>query len=78
MHRLQRQSGSTLYWAVNSPSDIVDRVSGLRLLTAMTFFDATTFSRTSAAFRLAGHLVRAVPPLRRTLQYHRYAFGHVS
>lgn len=77
-HRLQRQSGSTLYWAVNSPADILDRVSGVRLLTAVTFFDATTFGRTSAAFRLAKHLVRAVPPLRRALQYHRYAFGPVN
>ena len=77
-HKLQRQSGSTLYWAVNSPADVLSRVSGVRLLTAVTFFDATTFSRTSAAFRLARHLVRAVPPLRRTLQYHRYAFGPVN
>ena len=77
-HRLQRQSGSMLYWAVNSPADILDRVSGVRLLTAVTFFDASTFRRTSAGFRLARHLVRAVPPLRRTLQYHRYAFGPVN
>jgi O-methyltransferase involved in polyketide biosynthesis len=77
-HKLQRQSGSTLHWAVNSPADVLSRVSGVRLLTAVTFFDATTFGRTSAAFRLAGRLVRVVPPLRRTLQYHRYAFGPVN
>jgi O-methyltransferase involved in polyketide biosynthesis len=77
-HRLQRQSGSTLYWAVNSPTDILDRVSGVRLLTAVTFFDATTFSRTSTAYHVARSLVRAVPPLRKTLQYHRYAFGPVN
>jgi O-methyltransferase involved in polyketide biosynthesis len=77
-HKLQRQSGSTLFWAVDSPDDVLDRVSGIRLLTAVTFFDAPTFSRTSAAFRLAGRLVRAVPPLRRALQYHRYAFGAVN
>ena len=77
-HRLQRQSGSTLYWAVNGPADILDQIPGVRLLTAVTFFDATTFGRTSAAFRLARRLVRAVPPLRRTLQYHRYAFGPVN
>jgi hypothetical protein len=77
-HKLQRQSGSTLYWAVNDPQDILGRVSGVRLLTAVTFFDATTFSRTSAAFRLAGRLVRALPPLRKMLQYHRYAFGPVN
>ena len=77
-HRLQRQSGSTLHWAVDSPADILNRVSGVRLLTAVTFFDATTFSRTSAAFRLARLPVRAIPPLRKMLQYHRYAFGPVN
>ena len=77
-HKLQRQSGSTLHWAVNRPADILGRVSGIRLLAAATFFDATTFSRTSAGFRFAGRLVRAVPPVRRMLQYHRYAFGPVS
>jgi len=77
-HRLQRQSGSTLHWAVNRPDDILGRISGARLLAAVTFFDATTFTRTAAGFRLAGRLVRAVPPVRGMLQYHRYAFGPVS
>jgi O-methyltransferase involved in polyketide biosynthesis len=77
-HTLVRRSGSTLHWAVNSPQDILGRISGVRLLTAVSFFDATTFSRASAPFRLAGALTRAVPPLRRTLQYHRYAFGPVN
>jgi O-methyltransferase involved in polyketide biosynthesis len=77
-HRLQRQSGSTLYWAVNGPADILGRVSGVRLLTAVTFLDATPFNRTSGTFRLAGRLLRAVPPVRKMLQYHRYAFGPVN
>jgi len=77
-HRLQRQSGSTLFWAVNSPADVTERVSGVRLLTAVTFFDASTFARASTVFRLARHLVRALPPLRRAFQYHRYAFGPVN
>jgi O-methyltransferase involved in polyketide biosynthesis len=74
-HRLQRQSGSTLYWAVNKPADIIDQVSGVRLLSAVTFFDASTFGRASGVFRVMRQLVRALPPLRRTFQYHRYAFG---
>jgi O-methyltransferase involved in polyketide biosynthesis len=77
-HRLQRQSGSTLHWAVNSPADVTERVSGVRLLTAVTFFDASTFAPASIAFRLIRHLARAFPPLRRAFQYHRYAFGPVS
>ena len=77
-HRLQRQSGSKLYWAVNNASEVVDRLSGVRLLSAVTFFDASTFGRTSRVFRLMRQLVRPLPPLRRTFQYHRYAFGPVS
>lgn len=75
---LMRQTGSTLHWAVNGPQDILSRLPGVRLLAAVTFFDASTFNRAPATFRLAGRLVTAIPPLRRTLQYHRYAFGPVS
>ena len=32
MQTLVRRSGSTLYWAVNSPEDILSRVPGVRLL----------------------------------------------
>jgi O-methyltransferase involved in polyketide biosynthesis len=75
---LVRRSGSTLHWAVNSPQDILDRVPGVRLLAAVTFFDASTFSRASATFRIAKHVARLVPPVRKSLQYHRYAFGPAS
>jgi O-methyltransferase involved in polyketide biosynthesis len=78
MHTLVRRTGSTLYWAVNSPQDILSRVPGIRLLIAVTLFDASTFRQASAGFRLATRPVRAVPPLRRALQYHRYAFGPVT
>ena len=77
-HRLQRQSGSKLYWAVNTPQEILDRVSGLRLLSATTFFDASTFARTSPGFRFAGRMARALRPVRGAFQYHRYAFGPVN
>ncbi|MGB3332817.1 MAG: class I SAM-dependent methyltransferase [Mycobacterium sp.] len=77
-HRLQRQSGATLHWAVNGPSDILDKVTGIRLLAAANFFDAETFARVPAGFRRSSRLARAVGPLRGMLQYHRYAFGPVS
>ena len=77
-HTLVRKTGSKLYWAVNSPQDILSRVPGVRLLTAVTLFDATTFGAASAGFRLAKRLVRVVPPVRTALQYHRYAFGPVN
>jgi O-methyltransferase involved in polyketide biosynthesis len=76
---LMRRTGSTLHWIVNSPADILGRVDGLRLLTAATLFDAGTSDRAAAAsFRAAKRAVRALPPLRRALQYHRYAFGPIS
>jgi O-methyltransferase involved in polyketide biosynthesis len=77
-HTLVRRSGSTLHWAVNRPDDILSRVPGIRLLIAVPFFDASTFDRASAQFRVARRLVRMAPPVRRTLQYHRYAFGPVN
>ncbi|MGV0625815.1 class I SAM-dependent methyltransferase [Mycolicibacter minnesotensis] len=77
-HRLQRQSGATLHWAVNDPADILDRVDGIRLLAAANLFDAETFSRVPAGFRRVSRVARAAPPLRGMLQYHRYAFGPVS
>jgi O-methyltransferase involved in polyketide biosynthesis len=77
-HTLVRRSGSTLYWAVNSPEDILRSVPGVRLLTAVSLFEASTFSRASAGFRLARSLVRVAPPVWKALQYHRYAFGPVG
>jgi O-methyltransferase involved in polyketide biosynthesis len=77
-HTLVRRTGSTLYWAVNSPQDILSRIPGVRLLIAVTLFDASTFRRASATFQLSKRLVRVVPPVRKMLQYHRYAFGPVN
>ena len=77
-HTLVRTSGSTLYWAVNRPEDVLSKVPGIRLLTAVPFPDASTFVRVPAGFRSAGRLSRAIPPVRKMLQYHRYAFGSAS
>lgn len=74
-HTLVRRSGSALYWAVDSPDEIVASVPGVRLLTAVSLFDARPFTRASAGFRIAKRLVRVMPPVRKALQYHRYAFG---
>lgn len=74
-HKLNRRTGSTLYWAVNGPDDILDHVPGLRLLTAVPFFAASTFGGAPSTFRVADRATRALPPVRNALQYHRYAFG---
>jgi hypothetical protein len=44
----------------------------------VSLFDATTFGGAPRTFQFAGGLLRAVPPVRRALQYHRYAFGAVD
>jgi O-methyltransferase involved in polyketide biosynthesis len=75
---LIRRSGAILLWAVNRPEDVLAHVPELRLLNAVTLFTASTFPRASTTFRLAKGVLRAVPPVRRTLQYHRYAFGPVG
>lgn len=77
-HKLNRNTGSRLHWAVNSPDDILTKVPGTRLLTASTLVDASTCERTPAGFRAGSYLIRLLPPVRKALQYHRYAFGSPS
>jgi hypothetical protein len=67
-----------LYWAVNSPQDILGRVPGLRLRESATFFDARTFARVTARFRAAKRAAKLAPALRKALQYHVYEFGRPS
>jgi O-methyltransferase involved in polyketide biosynthesis len=75
MQTLVRKSGSTLHWAVNTPDDVLGPVAGLRLLAAVSLFDASTFDRASTGFKVARRLARLAPAARKALQYHRYAFG---
>jgi O-methyltransferase involved in polyketide biosynthesis len=72
---LVRTSGSVLYWAVNSPQQILDKLPDIRLLSAATFFDASTYARTGRGMHALKRAVTVVPALRTSLQYHRYAFG---
>lgn len=75
---LVRKTGSTLHWAVNSPEDILSNVPDTRLLAYTTLFDASTAVRASGTFKTLGRAFRALPPVRKAIQYHRYAFGPVS
>lgn len=72
---LVRTSGSTLYWAVNSPQEILAKLPDIRLLAAATFFSASTYSRAPKGLQAAKRAVRLIPPLNKALQYHRFAFG---
>lgn len=69
-----RSSGSTLYWRIDSPSDILDAVPGVRLLVWESVFDSDTFTLVSPAIRWLGRMMALVPALKNMQQYHRYAF----
>ncbi|MCV7342570.1 O-methyltransferase involved in polyketide biosynthesis [Mycobacterium haemophilum DSM 44634] len=70
-----RRSGATLHWGIDGPADIVDTVSGVRLLAWESVFDSDTFDLVSPRLRWLGRAMTAVPVLRTMAQYHRYAFG---
>ena len=76
--KLVRRTGSQLHWGVRDPYDVLAAVPALRLLNATTLFDAETYPAAARGFRAAARPLRALPPVRKALQYHRYAFGPVS
>jgi O-methyltransferase involved in polyketide biosynthesis len=69
-----RQSGSTLHWAVNSPSEIVRTVPGARLLSSIPALDAELLARAPRRYRLAARLLAPLPPVKKAQQFYRYAF----
>ncbi|MDT5350441.1 MAG: hypothetical protein QOH91_3728 [Mycobacterium sp.] len=69
-----RRSGSRLHWGIDGPRDILDAVSGVRLLAWESVFDSDTFDLVSPAVRWIGRVMARVPGLRTMAQYHRYAF----
>ena len=69
-----RRSGSTLYWGINGPDDIVKAVPGVRLLTWVSPFDSDTFEHVAWYYRVMAKTMSVVPSLRYMAQYHRYAF----
>lgn len=69
-----RRSGSTLYWAINSPDDIRAGVPGTRLLAWVPVFESDAFSDLSAGYRVMAAVMNRVPVLRTMAQFHRYAF----
>ncbi|MDV3123763.1 class I SAM-dependent methyltransferase [Mycobacterium sp. 21AC1] len=74
MNAVVRRSGSTLYWAINKPEDILDAVPGTRLLAWASPFDNGSFNTLAWYYRLMTYVMGTVPALRYMAQYHRYAF----
>ncbi len=68
-----KRSGSTLYWGIDGPDDIIDAVPGVRLLQWVSPFDSATFADVSWPYRVMAKVMSrvfdaalhgAVPPLR--------------
>lgn len=73
-NKVVSRSGSALGWAVNGPDEIVTAVPGVRLLTAISLFEADTVQRLTRGPRLAARSAARIPLLRNIIQLHRYAF----
>lgn len=69
-----RRSGSTLYWAINGPDDILDAVPGTRLLQWVPVFESAAFTRIGGAYRLTAAVMNRIPGARTIAQFHRYAY----
>lgn len=74
MNAVVRRSGSTLYWGINRPEDIVDAVPGVRLLAWESPFDSASFQDVAWPYLVMARVMSVVPALRYMAQYHRYAF----
>lgn len=69
-----RWSGSELGWCVDDEEDVLRRVPRLRVLTAISIFDAETVQRLSPGLRRFSRMASRTPVLRKIVQLHRYAF----
>ncbi|MGD9516094.1 class I SAM-dependent methyltransferase [Mycolicibacterium sp.] len=69
-----RRSGSTLYWAINGPEDILESVPGTRLLQWVPVFESDVFDRLPGVYRMMGAVMNRIPGARTMSQFHRYAF----
>lgn len=69
-----RRSGSTLYWAINGPADILTPVPGTRLLQWVPVFESDAFAAIPRRYRVLAAVMNHTPGLRTMAQFHRYAF----
>ncbi len=74
MNAVVRHAGATLYWGIDSPAEILQAVSGLRLLAWESPFDSPTFAGVSLPYRVMARVMSLSARLRYMAQYHRYAF----
>jgi O-methyltransferase involved in polyketide biosynthesis len=73
-NKVVKRSGSNVQWAVNGPDDILASVPRVRLMAAVSLFEADTVQRLTRVNRLFARSASRIPGLRRIIQFHRYAF----
>ena len=74
LNAVVRRAGARLHWGIDGPEDILREVPGLRLLVAMSVFDAEGFRDVPRRYRVVAKVMSAVPALKNMAQFHRYAF----
>jgi methyltransferase (TIGR00027 family) len=68
-----RQSGSTLRWSVEGPSDILRAVPGTRLVSSIPYLDPDLLARAPRRYRLTARLLTPFPLVKKASQFYRYA-----
>lgn len=74
LNAVVRKSGSTLYWAINGPDDIVTAVPGTTVLQWVPVFESDAFSRIGGVYKVMAFVMDRIPGVRTMAQFHRYAF----
>lgn len=74
LNTVVRRAGARLHWGIDGPDEILSEVPGLRLLMAMSVFDADGFRDVPRRYRAMARVMSAVPALKNIAQFHRYAF----
>lgn len=69
-----RRAGARMHWGVDGPDEILRDVPGVRLLVAMSVFDAEGFRDVPRRYRVMARVMSLVPALKNMAQFHRYAF----
>jgi O-methyltransferase involved in polyketide biosynthesis len=69
-----RNAGAQLFWGIDEPGDILRNVPGLRLLAAMSVFDATVLDQLPRQYRVMARMMSVLPRVNTMQQFHRYAF----
>lgn len=74
VNRVVRRSGSTLYWGIDGPDDILAAVPGTPLVQWVPVFEAELFRQLPRRYRVMAAVLDRVRGVRTMAQFHRYSF----